>query len=57
MNNNSMRLADRLLNSNKGCKCCYEEVEKWSRIRSLYVVRIDERITKFNGRFMSREEQ
>ena len=43
--------------------CWYEEVEGLSRIRRLYVVRIDERITRFkgqiddNGRFIRIGEQ
>ena len=37
------------LNENHGGKCWYEEVGKLSRIRRLYVVRIDERINRFRG--------
>ena len=34
---------------NQGGKCWYEEVEEFYRIRRLYVIRIDERITRFRG--------
>ena len=44
-----MRLEERLLNGNQGGKYWYEEVEELSRIHRLYIVRIDELITRFRG--------